>query len=79
MVIKKILFLFLNVSILSIPDQAHDGLHRAGGEREGRGDRREGRGRVQHREGKARPAAKAQNHGTFREERKTGLHTTTEN
>ncbi len=32
---------------------SHDGLHRTRGQREGRGDRRQGRGGVQHREGKS--------------------------
>ena len=53
-------------------DQTYDGLHRAGGQREGRGDRRQGGGGVQHREGAARAAAEAQDHGVLREEGEAG-------
>jgi hypothetical protein len=53
-------------------DQAHDGLHRAGGQREGRGNRRQGRGGVQHRERQAGSAAASQDHGALREKGKTG-------
>ena len=49
-------------------NQTHDGLHWAGGQWESRGDRRQGGGGVQHREGAIGPAAEAEDHGVLREE-----------